>query len=106
MDELNIVSANTYEFLNKAYDKLMDKNACLVEENERLKKCYYTTNESWKELQIENTSLVNGLIELLKNNVIYQNYDGSYTATNIPKEIVGNIYIILKKYLKLERESK
>jgi hypothetical protein len=106
MEEINIVSASTYEFLNNAYTKLMDKNAYLFEENERLKKCYYTTNKSWKELQIENTSLVNGLIELLKNNVIYQNHDGSYTATNIPKEIVNNLHIILKKYLRLERESK
>lgn len=57
MDELNIVSASTYEFLNNAYDKLMDKHTNLIEENERIKKCYYTINESWKELQIENAKL-------------------------------------------------
>lgn len=58
----------------------------LIEENERLKS--------------ENISLVNSVIDLLKNNVVYQNFDGSYTASNIPKEIVDNLHVILKKYLK------
>lgn len=31
---MNIVPEHTYEFLNDAYTKLMDKNAYLVEEND------------------------------------------------------------------------
>jgi len=61
----------------------------LIEENERLKN--------------ENISLVNSVIDLLKNNVVYQNFDGSYTASNIPKKIVDNLHVILKKYLKAEK---
>jgi hypothetical protein len=34
MDDLNIVSASTYEFLNNAYIKLLNKHAFLVEEND------------------------------------------------------------------------
>lgn len=54
---MNTISEVTYDYLNDAYSKLMDKHTNLIEENERLKKCYYTTNESWKELQTENYKL-------------------------------------------------
>jgi len=54
---MNAISEATYDYLNDAYSKLMEKYTNLIEENERLKKCYYTTNESWKELQTENYKL-------------------------------------------------
>ena len=53
MDDLNIVSASTYEFLNKAYDKLMDKNACLAEQNNIQKSTIQTLSKQVIDLQDE-----------------------------------------------------
>lgn len=52
-----MISDSSYDYITDTYTKLMDKNESLTEENERLKKCYDITNESWKELQIENAKL-------------------------------------------------
>jgi hypothetical protein len=50
-NELNIVSASTYEFLNRAYDKLMDKNAHLVEENDIQRSSIQTLSKQVADLQ-------------------------------------------------------
>jgi len=53
MDELNIVSTSTYEFLNNAYTKLLDKHAYLVEENDIQRSSIQQLSRQVVELQAE-----------------------------------------------------
>lgn len=92
MDELNVVPASTYEFLNNAYDKLMDKNEFLIEENKRLNRYYDITNESWKQLQIENIKL-HRIVEYIKEiiNKPFSVYLINRSEYNQLKELLSEI---------------